>query len=380
MAIDVLRLPSRPRERRLIAVAPSALLAATLVGGAMVVAALLRLHALDAQSFWQDEGLSVWIAQKNVPEILRWLHEHSVHPPLYFVLLHLWMRISTSVEWIRLLSVVPSVLTVPFAYGLAKRLFRSDSVGVVTAVLVAVSPFNVYYGQEARMYSLLSLGTVAASFFLVAALQTDRQSAWAAYAVAGTVVVYTQNVGVFVLVAHGLILVTLALWRRREAVHGLVALVAVLVLWTPWLPAVLGQTEKGGATWVTNPSPADVRDLAESFTSYVLPLHVDAPVVGDLRLGSSTRGFLPPVAAAAVLGYLVVALLGLLSLRRRRRWLFVAAVLVVGPITFEVDQGIVAPVFIDRTLIFVSVVYLMAIAAGLVVLTRKPRGRSGALS
>ena len=62
---------------------------------------------------------------------------------------------------LRLPSAVFGVLTIPLVYALG-RTIRDHRLGIVAALLFAISPFQVWYSQEARGYSLLTLGATSA--------------------------------------------------------------------------------------------------------------------------------------------------------------------------------------------------------------------------
>jgi hypothetical protein len=64
---------------------PWALLAVTLLGGG------LRLGALDAKTVWLDEAFSLWMANHELPALFAWLIRIDHHPPLYYMLLHIWI-------------------------------------------------------------------------------------------------------------------------------------------------------------------------------------------------------------------------------------------------------------------------------------------------
>ncbi|MCL5962028.1 MAG: glycosyltransferase family 39 protein [Chloroflexi bacterium] len=93
----------------------------------------------------------------------------DIHPPLYYYLLHFWSAfVGTSELALRWLSLVSGLLLVSVVYALGRRLF-SPTVGLLAAVFAAVSPFLVYYSQEARMYSQVAF-LAALSFYLFARL------------------------------------------------------------------------------------------------------------------------------------------------------------------------------------------------------------------
>ncbi len=123
-------------------------------------------HRLTAQSLWADEGNSVAQAMRPLPELVR----HAaldIHPPLYYVLLHLWVRLFGTGEWaLRSLSAVAGVAVVWLIWALAHRLWGRGTARVAAAIAV-VHPFLVYYAQEVRMYVFVALWGALAAYALV---------------------------------------------------------------------------------------------------------------------------------------------------------------------------------------------------------------------
>ena len=120
--------------------------------GILVLAALLRFYKIDAQSLWYDEGNSARIAERSLQLIVEGA-AGAIHPPLYYIVLKYWRALFGEGEAaLRSFSALCGVLTVWFAYLIGRDLFRRR-VGLIAAFLLAVAPFAVYYGQEARMYA-----------------------------------------------------------------------------------------------------------------------------------------------------------------------------------------------------------------------------------
>lgn len=117
------------------------------------IASAVRLLALNRQSFWLDEAFSVWYSRQP-PEVL-WASLDDPHPPLYYLLLHLWLQIGDSESWARLLSALLGIASIPLTYQIGRRL--SDArFGAIAAGFLAVSPWHVWYSQEARMYAAVA--------------------------------------------------------------------------------------------------------------------------------------------------------------------------------------------------------------------------------
>ena len=203
-----------------------------------LVALGLRLARLSFQPLWWDEGWSVYFATSDFRTILE-LTAVDIHPPLYYLLLHYWTQfLGTSVVSIRLLSVVAGVATIPAIY-LAGRRLAGASVGLLAALLLAVSPFHVYYSQEVRMYGLVTLLCLAATYFAMRwSTQEWTASHWLGYVLAATAALYTQYYAGFVLVALNLVVVIHWLrsqrpWRPLRSWLGAQLIVALLYL--PWI-------------------------------------------------------------------------------------------------------------------------------------------------
>ncbi len=202
----------------------------------------LRLICLTFQPLWWDEGWSLYFATTDVPNMLR-LTAVDIHPPLYYLLLHLWIGLfGSSVVAVRLLSVLIGTATVPLLYLAGRRLLGHNG-GLLAAFLLTVSPFHIYYSQEVRMYGLVTLLGLAA---LYGALRwtwnIGHQKAdighWVLYVLTATMALYTQYYAAFLLLGLNLIV----LLRRPKSTKGpgslpawLAAQATVALLYLPWL-------------------------------------------------------------------------------------------------------------------------------------------------
>jgi 4-amino-4-deoxy-L-arabinose transferase-like glycosyltransferase len=121
----------------------------------ILIALALRLYNLTYHSLWFDEAISVHWARQSVPRILEvgfTLVEDRL-PPLYYLLLKGWTPLAGFSEMgVRSLSAFLGILLVPVIAAIAAVLFNRH-VALVTALLVALNPFLIWYAQEARMYA-----------------------------------------------------------------------------------------------------------------------------------------------------------------------------------------------------------------------------------
>ncbi|MCQ3974725.1 MAG: hypothetical protein DPW09_14880 [Anaerolineae bacterium] len=141
----------------------------------LLLAAALRFYNLSGQSLWADEGNSAALARRGFIEIAR-RTAFDIHPPFYYWLLKSWTFVfGTSEIGLRSLSVVLGVALV-YVIGILGTRWFSPRVGLLAAFIAAVSPLQIYYSQEARMYMLLTL--LSSLTVLLASLlwENDRPS------------------------------------------------------------------------------------------------------------------------------------------------------------------------------------------------------------
>lgn len=207
--------------------------------------------------YWIDEGLSVGIASHPLMHIPSLLGQDG-SPPLYYMLLHVWMSAFGSGEVAtHLLSLLFALLIIPISYWAGASLFDRRA-ALICAVLAAGAPYLTTYGQETRMYAQLGLLSLIASAAFVHAFVRRHRRHLGVFALALTAALYTHNWALFLgLTAAVAFLVCVAcappqerrgLWRDGAIGFGIVA-----ILYAPWVPTLLYQAGHTGAPWDTKP-------------------------------------------------------------------------------------------------------------------------------
>jgi mannosyltransferase len=241
------------------------------VGVALVVAAGLVLRFWTRSGLWLDEALTVDVARQplhNLPTALK----HDGAPPLYYVLLHFWIRIfGQSNDAVRSLSGVIAVLTLPVGWLCGKR-FGGRAVAWTTLVLLASAPFAVYYATEARMYALVILLTGLGFLALQRALEAPRPGNLVAVAVITALLLYAQYWSLYLVGVVALWLVV-SIVRARRRGHpeeapwpALIAVAVGFLLFVPWLPIFLYQAKHTGTPWAAPPNFSAVINAVTGFT------------------------------------------------------------------------------------------------------------------
>jgi mannosyltransferase len=236
--------------------ASDALLAGATIVLLIAISAYVRTRAISG-SFWMDEGLSVGIASHPLGDIPGVLREDG-SPPLYYMLLHVWMdvfgRSETAVHW---LSLTAALLCIPSAMWAAWSLWGKRA-GYLGAVVCALLPFLTAYGEEARMYALMALFALLASTCWVHAFVYGRRGYLIGFALLQAAMLYTHSWGIFFGV--GAVLALIPVWRARPASErgalvkdAALAFGGAAILYLPWVPTLLYQVSHTGAPWANKP-------------------------------------------------------------------------------------------------------------------------------
>src|SRR4051812_43722171 len=166
-----------------------------------VLAACLRFLQLSSKSFTPDEAFSIIFAQTGWRAFRHMLVTSEANMGLYYVLLRIWSRASDMPAFVRALSVLPGVATIPAIYFAGKTLF-SRSAGIISALLLSVNVLHIMYSQQARSYSLLVL-LVTCSCLLFAHM-VRRTNRWneVGYVLISAAALYTHFFAALVLLAQ----------------------------------------------------------------------------------------------------------------------------------------------------------------------------------
>ncbi|HEY9620915.1 MAG TPA: glycosyltransferase family 39 protein [Crinalium sp.] len=138
------------------------------------------------------------------------------HPPLYYGLLRIWTQfVGDAIAQVRALSAVLSLFAFPCLYWLCRELFRSHRVAQVGCLLLAVSPFQVLYAQEAREYALWTVTILLSSAVFLRAIRLQTRQSWLWYGATVALSLYSFTLSVLVILVHGVYLLGTGIYWRN---------------------------------------------------------------------------------------------------------------------------------------------------------------------
>jgi len=168
----------------------------------LVASAGLRFYRLGYQSLWADEVVTYLSARGSLAYVLTQHDINSNIPPLYYLIVNASLWVGDHIGFadrdilLRLPSVAFGLLSIPMLLAVLRPLIgQSGARGA--AVMMGISPFHLWYSQEARPYALLVLLSLLGVWCLQQALAHPRSLGWRAVVViAGAALVYCHTIGV----------------------------------------------------------------------------------------------------------------------------------------------------------------------------------------
>jgi uncharacterized membrane protein len=198
------------------------------------VAFLLRANTLGGQSLWRDEVDAIRFSSWPLSQLLAGLFQMGHNGPLFFLLLRPWRVLTGDSELaLRFPAVVLGSLAIPLAYILSRQLGLKRRVGLGLSLLLATSPYLVWYGQEAKMYALLLSLILLAFLAYLKALRQPQARWWLVFVGATTLSFYTHILAPLMLPVFGL---TALLHRNSLSQAWRAWSLSMLCLTVPYLP------------------------------------------------------------------------------------------------------------------------------------------------
>jgi uncharacterized membrane protein len=334
----------------------------------------LRAFGLDRQSLWRDEVDAILFAVRNLQETLSMFVQAAQNGPLYFLGLRPWFALMGTWEYVlRFPSAVAGTLSVPLLWQVGRLLLPQKtgaSVALVGALLLAVNPYQVWYGQEGKMYATITCLMLLATWCWLHGILRGGAWPWVGYWLAVTVAMYTHLLMVLVIPVHlAWFFLAFPLSRKRWrpyalALAGLTLPYLPMVWWHWWL--LTSPDKLSGFNFTPLPQMLEglLLNHARGFTGGMQPLWL-APVFflggAGLLLGAGQIDGEGQGAQSALAPWRRLALLG--------TWLLL-------PIALVFLISLRQPVFTERYVIWIGPAALLAVALGLRVIQANA-GRAG---
>lgn len=235
----------------------------------IALGAFLRIYNLGKQSIWFDEARAYSRANKSVYSL--WVNQkNESNPPLYDIIFHFYLKFITQKEefQIRFLAALFGVASIPIIFIAGRHLFNSNT-GLVSSLLLSLSPYHIYYSQDAKMYSLLFLLSLCSFIILYLCLERDKKKYWITYGLVSIFIIYCHNYGIFIFFSQFLIFLLLYLRKNRGLNYKKYFLCSLIVLFLSLyrIRVLFYQYLLDFNPWIP---PLQLKDIIQTFCNFIL--------------------------------------------------------------------------------------------------------------
>jgi mannosyltransferase len=239
-----------------------------------LISALIRLYRVDYQSLRYDETFTVFIARLEFLRGIEFMVGDAVHPPLYYWIQKLFLVIGDSEALVRLPAVLFGSLGVMATYLLVEHWINRPT-ALIAACLMALSPFHIWFSQDARMYTLLALlSLVCMGAYLEFLSRTNRWNN-TVFVFASMQAYLTHYFALFFpLIQFVHLAINIRRYPERLRVWTGIQFIAALPL-IGWIVLLSRrEVQHFGIGWIPEPRLVDLANTVLNFTvGYFEPIH-----------------------------------------------------------------------------------------------------------
>jgi uncharacterized membrane protein len=201
------------------------------------------------QSIRLDESQSIWVSTKSIDGILK-VNAQDVQVPLYSIILHYWIQIfGTDITVARIPSLMFFALTLPVLFILIS-VVSDEPTAILGMTLFALSPFILWYSQEARTYSLITLLACLNHLYFLRFFNSRGDKAKFGYFATALLGIYSHYFFGFLLVSQGLYVMAYfikRLWQKKAVrkahwsffIKYILILFMFITCFIPWILFVI---------------------------------------------------------------------------------------------------------------------------------------------
>ena len=291
----------------------------------------LRAHRLNFQSLWNDEIITYESSSKPLASLLINPGDGNM-PPLYYSIIHVVLQLGNQ-EALRLPSLIFGSLSILLFYLVLQKWF-GRYISILCAIIMAISPFHVWYSQEARPYIMILLFSLLSLYLTQCSIEEPKS------------IGLKINLGISVS----------ALFYSHIVTVAFIGFLAIYVLlhtprqtWINWLPVMVGiallVAPRIYQQFIISPDvPADLsRSFNPIYIAYAIWTFVTGyslgPTISELHMLDHINIISSyfPIILPIMIFFFLFSLLGVIQIHRQNKMLLLSIVLwFILPLTFAI--------------------------------------------
>ncbi|MCS7180302.1 MAG: glycosyltransferase family 39 protein [bacterium] len=299
----------------------------------------LRVLNIEKHSLWCDELLAISIGKNSIKWIVNYITFKDAHPPLFYVLVHYWLKIGYNEIILRTLPLFFGCLCIPISYIFGEK-FKDEKIGLFLSLFIALSPPLILWSQILKSYSFLTFLTILSFIIFIEFIEKENKKYLWFFVFVNVLILYTHNFGFIVIFIQVLMLLIL----KKLNKNLILSLFFIFLFYIPWLLRIPHQLK---------------------FTMGVrrpLPIFLKLPyTLFYFHFGETLNPFNFKILIPASVIYLIIFLLSLKNLtkiQKEKKYILIFSIIL--PLIF-----VFFPSTVPQNLISYSVVWFMLFVFGI---------------
>ena len=241
-----------------------------------------RFWRLTDSCLWFDEIFSIHAASLEWNSLFQFIAQDIIHPPLFYVLLKLWIAIGgDGLAWVRAFPVFFACCSIIPVLSIPRVMERSSGTPIILLSFLVANGAILKYSQEVRMYSLLMCLSLFSIWIFTKYFTKGKN--YVPLIIINVLMVWTHYFGWFVVVAE---VAAILYFQRIKWRRILIMFSIVVASFVPWVIAVLQASGDGGGVaqnigWMQRPG---LRSLTTFVFNLVEPFYCQASSVEPISV------------------------------------------------------------------------------------------------
>ncbi|RJQ56200.1 MAG: hypothetical protein C4526_02075 [Nitrospiraceae bacterium] len=305
-----------------------------------LIAVLLRVYGISRQSLWYDE-----VAEETAFK-RQFLGDMSLSlpdtPPANAILVYAVSKLFPDSDYaIRFVPFIFGSLSVPLFFLLGKKLFN-EKTGLISAFLLSISPFHIWYSQDARMYALFWMLILVSMLYFLRALDKPSPANYSGFIISSIAALYTLQMFVFIMFVQFLYLIIFFKKYKHQVLKWIAAFSVIVICYLPWIIHQLTSLKDRGTAYL---KPVNYFiALPYTFYSFFAGFSI-GPSLRELHINPSLTVVTPYISIIFPLFilYSTLVTLGLWSTRKDRAEFILLLLLIIMPISGAIVLTLLNP-------------------------------------
>ncbi|UUX91328.1 glycosyltransferase family 39 protein [Methanoplanus endosymbiosus] len=180
--------------------------------GLIIIGIILRLYNLSFNSLWLDEATTLNYARRSLFEIFESSIISEFHPPLFYWIEHLMLNFGETEFILRFWPAVFGILAIPIFYLIGCEI-KNREVGIISALLITISPFAIFYSQDARSYTMTLFFFSLSLLCYLYALKEKNVKWWIIFGLTSALALWSHY---YVIIGTGILMIHAIITNYKE--------------------------------------------------------------------------------------------------------------------------------------------------------------------